>query len=334
MITHFLSQEQVSAYCKDIAARIVDLGDESPTVWCPIGFSGLQIFDHIANFLPPDFAKKVTLQPVAYKKPGPERKGSVSVALREGETGSESEIEEELRKTFEAGATALIIDSSVHSGSSMIGALEFIRGLGAKYALTYSLIIKQSSGLIPHYFGLIVGDHDRALFLLDKIPNNRLAKPKSTLRGALRRLNETDARHNERLDTGVPSISKVSMGDLWYEVRAHGYQVYVIEQDNQLIGYIKYKITSSNTLFLDTIAVDRRQQDSGVGASLFRWAETTARASACRAIELWGISGKVESYKKAGYHGKDRWLSVGDEKYLHMSKPLLYHFDLKSEDLN
>lgn len=334
MITHFLSQEQVKAYCKDFAARIVGLGDKAPTVWCPIGFSGKEIFFHISEFLPNDFTKKLIIQPVVYKKPGPQQLGSVSVTPPEGGTGSENETEEELREIFETGAGALIIDSSVHSGSSMIGALGFVRGLGATYVLTYSLVIKQSSGLIPHYFGLVVGDHDRALFLLDSIPNNRLAKPKTVPKGSLRKLNETDATRNGRLNTGVPSMSKVGMGDLWYEVLAHGYQVYVIEQDKQLIGYVKYKITSSNTLFLDAIAVDLSQQGGGVGASLFRWAETAARASTCRAIELWGISGMVESYQRMGYKGKERWLNVGDEKYLHMSKPLLYHFDLKSDEFN
>lgn len=336
MITHFLSKEQVSAYCKDFADRIVDLGDEAPKVWCPIGFSGLEIFKIIAKFLPEDFQKKIKVQPIAYRKPAPGQVGSVSVAiskhLENQKEKAEAEVEADLHSFFQESPSALIIDSSVHSGSSMIGAEKYLKRLGAKSNLTYSLVIKQNSGFVPHYFGLVVGAHDRALFLLEKIPNNRLSKPKQTLKGNLRKLTEEDAISDYKLDTGVPSISKVGFGDLWYEMRANGYQVYIIEDDGRPSGYVKYKITPSNNLFLDTIAVEKSLQGNGVGGALFRWVETTARASACQAIELWGISTEVESYKKAGYIGRDRWLKVGgDESYLHMSKPLLYHFDLKWE---
>lgn len=338
MITHFLSNEQVSAYCKDFAVRIVDLGEEAPKVWCPIGFSGIEIFKIIAKLLPEDFAKTIKVQPIAFKKPAPGQTGSISVVISKRPEDPkeivEAEVEADLRSIFQTSASALIIDSSVHSGSSMIGAEKYLKSLGAKNCQTYSLVIKQSSGFVPHYFGLVVGDHDRALFLLNAIPNNRLSKPKRTLKGTLRKLTAEDAISDYKLDTGVASISKVGLGDLWYEVHAHGYQVYIVEADGRPSGYVKYKITPSNKLFLDTIAVEKSLQNVGIGGALFRWAETTARASACQAIELWGISNEVDNYKKAGYIDHGRWLEVGEsERYLHMSKPLLYHFDLKLESI-
>lgn len=330
MITHFLSEEQVEAYCKDFAHRIIDLGTSTPKVWCPIGLSGIELFKKIAKFLPKEIDRKTIYQPITYTKPSAGRNGAISVALNENSLDTEEIVISQLKEMLKNESTVIVIDSSVHSGSSMLGALKFLESLGANEVLAYSLVIKQNTCFVPHYFGLIVGDHDRALFLLDSIPNNRLSKPKTTFKGVLRKLAEQDALGLDKLDTGVDSISKVGWGDLWYEVRANDFQVYVVETAGKLAGYVKYKIAPSGTLHLDTIAVDKARQGEGVGGALFRWTETTARSYSCHSMELWGIEAEVENYKKAGYVSQGQWLNVGEsERYLRMSKPLLYHFDLK-----
>lgn len=328
MITHFLSREQVAAYCKDFAKRLEELQQDTPLVWCPIGFSGREIAKVVLPFLSQGLQQKIRIQPLTYHKPTHGQPGMVSIVPKNGQT--EEQAREALRQALADSPSALVLDSSVHSGSSMLGAVHFLSDLGAQNSLAYSLVIKQSSGFIPHYFGLVVGDHDRALFLLDAIPNNRLAKPKSVLKGFLRKLTEDDVQRADKLDTGVASISKIGWGDLWYDARAHGYQVYVAEVNGVLAGFVKYKLEPTRRLMLDVIAVDRQTQGRGVGAALFRWAETTARSNSCLSIDLWGIENEVENYEKAGYKGSGCWIDTGGgEKYQHMAKPLLYHFDLK-----
>ncbi len=43
---------------------------------------------------------------------------------------------------------------------------------GAKQVCSYALVMKHSSGFIPSFWGVTIGDHDRAYFLLDVLPNN------------------------------------------------------------------------------------------------------------------------------------------------------------------
>lgn len=327
MITHFLGREQVEGYCRDLVRRLIDLEDAMPKVWCPIGTSGQALFDIIIRQMPEERRAEILLQPLTYHKGSDESPSRISITPRQGmnEQQATSDLAKAVKKL-----PALVIDSSVHSGSSMLNAAAFLSELGAKNPLTYSLVIKQSSGFIPHYFGVVVGDHDRALFLLDQIPNNRLSKPTKTLKGYLRRLTENDVDRPGKLDTGVDSISKIGWGDLWYEMRAHGYEVYVVESEGALCGFVKYRLEPPKRLMLDVIAVDKSLHEMGVGSALFRWAETAARTSSCHSIALWGIEKHIPDYEKAGYKGTDEWINAGGgEKYQFMTKPLLYHFNLK-----
>ncbi len=328
MITHFVGLEQVEAYCKDLAARLEELKQDTPLVWCPVGFSGQQIMDRVLPFIPEELRKKISIQPLTYRKPSAGQPGQISIVPPAGRT--EAEIRGALADALATGPAPLILDSSVHSGASMLGAIAYLNELGAKHSLTYSLVIKQGSAFVPHFFGLIVGDHDRALFLLDAIPNNRLAKPKEIFKGVLRQLNDKDVNRTEVIATDVPSISKVTWGDLWYDVRNNQFCVYVAEVDGAIAGFLKYKVEPQDHMKLDIIAVDAGSQGKGVGAALFRWAETTARSNSCLKIKIWGVERQVPKYENSGYKASGDWEDLGGgEKYLPMSKPLLYHFDLK-----
>lgn len=328
MISHFLGREQVEAYCRDLAKRLIELGDEFPLIWFPIGFSGMELYQVILKFIPREHLGKMLLQPLTYKKPKKGTPGQALLTPMEGytEDALKKEVAEAVRN---CKSCVLILDSSIHSGSSMLESVRFVRDLGTSNILTYSLIIKRQSGFIPHYFGLVVGDHDRVLFLLNSIPNNRLSKPKAKPTGILRKLNPSDAHQEYKIETQVPSISKIGWGDLWYEMHAHGFQVYVLELDGKLVGYVKYRIVK-HSLLLDVIAVDKNFQGVGAGAALFRWAETSARSASCQDIQLWGIENQVQAYEGAKYVKTGEMLDVGGgERYFHMRKALLYHFDLK-----
>lgn len=331
MITHFLGREEVAAYCRDFASRLGSLGANMPQVWCPIGKSGQVIteiiFAEIARSQP-QVLPNVKILPISYQKPTADADGIASVIPHDDQ--SDEEIIESLKAALAQAPNALVIDSSIHSGASMLGVLKLLRGYGAKGIQSYALVIKKNAAFIPHYFGVVVGEHDRALFLLDEIPNNRLAKPGQTFSGVLRQLCKDDVNSSDELDTGVSSISKISWGDLLYDVRAHGFQVYVAEVDGRLAGFVKYKIDQMRHMKLDVVAVDQSFQKNGIGAALFRWVETAARANSCPSIDLWGIEGQVQKYGETGYKKAGDWLDTGGgEKYLPMSKPLLYHFDLR-----
>lgn len=358
MITHFLSVEQVDAYCRDFVSRLYSLGDEMPKLWIPIGQSGINLFDHMIKYIPRcpagEFAGGVKIQPVSYKKSNitslaTDVESSVSV---ESNTGAfekfdrvslvleKSNVEDMASKRIKeivyflecyGCGKVLLIDSSIHSGSSMFGVREFaIKRLGAAQVVSYSLLIKQSSAFIPDFFGLIIGDHDRALFLLNQIPNNRLAK-KSLLPGLLRRLVAEDIEKPRLNKIAIPSIAKLDWSDLWYSVNDAGHLVYVLEKNDLLIAFIDIKISGAH-LTVNTIAVDGDYQKQGISGALMRWIETLARSHACTELRLNAIKERVPMYRDQWHYecveGRSPIFLGGNEEYVRMKKPLLYHFPL------
>src|SRR5260370_829005 len=136
-----------------------------------------------------------------------------------------------------------------------------LESLGAKNILTYALVIKQNAKYVPHYFGVVVGDHDRTLFLLDSIPNNRLFA-KDYPRVILRKLTEEDCHTNASLDTGLPSMDKIEFNDLLYQKEAHGHEVFVIELDGKIASFVSLKFTVGKML-IDLLATDRAYAGKG-----------------------------------------------------------------------
>jgi len=236
------------------------------------------------------------------------------------------------KKVIAEAALVLVLDSSIHSGGSMLMSMRLIQSNGAKNPIAYSLVIKQSARFIPHYFGLVVGDHDRTIFLLDSIPNNRLfAGNEYQPVGIFRRIEDSDSnRQQQSLDIGVTSLDKISWGDLYYEHRVNGYDVIVVEDGDQLAGYIKIKIKCGHTLFIDVIANDISYRGKGIGGALMRYAENMGRALKLNCIELWSIEKQISFYRdKYQFDLLDETIDAGDnERYTLMRRPLLYHFDL------
>lgn len=316
MNTIFLGKEEVRAYCKDIADRLQLLTSGFPTVLCPIGDSGHHLMLAIAEQLPAELRDAIKVVPINYDKP---------TCKASFNTPQDASVIAEKR-------SVLVLDSSVHSGGSMLAAMRLVQNSGAQNPIAYSLVIKQSSNFLPHYFGLVVGDHDRTVFLLESIPNNRLFKGKNHLPiGFCRRIDSADAlRQQQSLDVGLASLDKISWGDLYYEHCANGYDVIVVEDGNQLAGYIKLKIKDGHTLFIDVVANDLGYRKKGIGGALMRYAESMGRAQKLKYVELWAIENQVSHYQ-------DEYKFVplgetinagGDESYTRMRRPLLYHFNL------
>jgi GNAT superfamily N-acetyltransferase len=312
LITHYLGREEVEGYARDIASRLDGLGENLPTLWCPVGRSG----DYLARIIGEHITKRkgdIQTLPVAYDK------NTESVVLDESPSNLAA---------IRQANSIFIFDSSIHSGSTMLAVVRKLKSLGAKLVLTYSLVIKQGARFVPHFFGVVVGDHDRVFFLLKSIPNNRLFKPHKVPFGILRAVSEDDcAKGDGQLDTGVDSIDKITWSDLVYQQCAHGHDVYVIEVDGQIASYVSLRF-NHDRLLIDVVAADKKYKDKGLGGALLRWAETLARSRRCSALELWAISTQVDWYSRADYKPAGQTLVLGKETYQRMTRKLLYSFDL------
>lgn len=335
MITHYLGDQEVTAYAKDFAGRLASLRPEIfPTVWSPIGKSGDKMLRVVAQEL-----GKILSQQL---------RDNASTAQELSKLFSSIQIVElffnKERREISVGARStnddlkcanvLVLDSSIHSGSSMLAAVRHAFKHGAASVISYTLTVKKSSSFLPHYFGVVVGDHDRVLFQLDGIPNNRLFTKKYNPIGCFRRITETDSDHPcAMLKVGVPSIDRISLGDLYYEHRANGYDVIVVEDQDKIAGYLKIKAHPKKQLQLDVVAADESYKGKGIGGALIRYAETMGRANCCTHIELWSIEDKIELYRRFGFQLTDEMINAGGgERYCLMKKRLLYHFDINDGD--
>ena len=230
-----------------------------------------------------------------------------------------------------AGLTVLLVDSAVHSGSSMRHVTEQLIKDGAKCVLSYTLVLKRTSEFIPSFFGLLIDEHDRAFFQLEAIPNNRLhskrafsmGRPLGQLR--LLRADDVDRKPNH-LDVGVPSIDKVTFADLYYGAQTASMKVYVYEIGNEICAFIAFK-NRNGTLFVDTVATDKKLHGAGIGGLLMRWAESVARSTKCTSVELWAIEERMSFYKVFGYEPvSNEVMNLGEgEKYAKMIRRILYN---------
>jgi GNAT superfamily N-acetyltransferase len=310
LITHYLGKEEVSGYARDLAKRLSSLGDNFPTIWSPIGHSGDKLLREIAASLPDDLSKKITVIEIFHNK------NDSTVSAKNPENFKDTNV--------------LLLDSSVHSGKSMLAAARFIKSNGASIVFSYALVVKKSAGFLPHYFGVVVDDHDRALFQLEEIPNNRLFVKKYEPFGVFRRIEVADAkRSNQCIDTGVKSIDKISLGDLFYEHRVNGFDVLIVEDGEKIAAFLKIKAIPYGGILIDVIANHKDYHGRGVGGALMRYTETLGRSNKCIYIELWSISNMVEWYIKFGFESTGEEIDTGNnEVYCQMRKRLLYHFDL------
>ena len=278
-----------------------------PLIWCAIGHSGQEIAILLGDELPNQIKSELKIIPISYDR---------DKHLIRFENPRD-------KKALTKNSTVLLIDSSVHSGASMSAAHKALRQLSVKNICSYSLVLKHGSCFIPNIFGLFIHEFDRAYFLLDKIANHRIMAV-----GALRLLAQTDVtRRQKSVKTDVPSINKMTWPDLWYEVERTGKSVFVYEDGGKIVGFISFQIKNGH-LLIDAIAVDKSQQRRGIGGNLMRWAETNARLSGCRAMELWAIENQIPFYQdSAGFTLKPEKLDLGSEKYRRMERTLLYNID-------
>jgi GNAT superfamily N-acetyltransferase len=272
-----------------------------------LGESGDKIAEILLRHLPPDFRDRIDLQLIYYNR----TEGNVE--YRDGSDLPSS-----------VDAPVLIIDGAVHSGTSMYEAVKTLKGSGITDVITYSFVVKRSSFFIPNYFGILIDEHDRPYFQLDRIPNNLLREEAPF--GVMRRISADDAASEKQfLETGVPSIDRTSLGDLWYADQTEGSQVYVYQYEDSVAAFISFKLESLGALYVDIIATDAKYRGRGLGGLLMRWAGTYARSCCCKSIDLRAHVDRLSFYEHYGFTVVGATIEIGaGEAYTLMRKQIIY----------
>ena len=224
----------------------------------------------------------------------------------------------------------LVIDSAIHSGRSMQRLIVALKDAGTKRFLSYGLVLKNGSKLVPTYFGVVIDDKDRVFFELVEIPNNRLHDKKPML-GVLRSLSDRDA-DIKIGNVGAP-FEEICVGDLLYDKETRSSQVYGYEENGNLIGFISFRKQGQN-LFIDAIGTVVSERKKGIASAMMRWAETWGRSMKCTGVELWAYEGAIDDvYVKYSYEFVDgQWRTLGaGHRFKLMRKKLLYNIKVTPE---
>jgi hypothetical protein len=313
LITHFLGKHEVAAYSRDFAIRLARFGEQFPTQWFALGKSGWKMAEAILQQLPYSLAEKVGLGYAQYMRA--DDSISMRTPLDDVEFGA---------------APVLVIDSAVHSGRSMTRLIEALRAAGAERTMSYGLVLKSGSMIIPTFFGVVTDEKDRTYFELENLPNNRL-HDKKTLTGTLRELTSVDA--DLPIGEVGPPFEAVSVGDLLYDKETRASKIFGYQEADKLIGFISFR-KNGNVLFIDAVGTVLGQRDKGIMSVMMRWAETFARSKRCAAIELWGYEGAVDRYLHFGYvFTDDKWRNLGHgQRYKVMRKTILYNIQIVNDE--
>lgn len=315
LITHFLGDQEVKAYCRDLANRLVARGLEFPFVWAVLGDSGKKIADEVLDeieALRPDLAGGVSFLVARYNR----RHDSV-------------EFSEPTNDIAWPIGPVLVLDSAVHSGRSMLRLMVTLHEMKAPSIISYGLVVKSGSVIVPTYFGLVIDDKDRAYFQLDVLPNNRLGK--SPPNGVLREVSESDV--HSKIETIGPPFTELTIGDLVYDKETKGSKIFIFEMKDKIAGFISFR-KDGQTLFIDAWGTGKASQGTGVGSATMRWAETWARSKRCERIELWAYEPAIDGYKKYGYETTDdKFRDLGEgQRYKIMTKKILYNVKFSQKE--
>jgi GNAT superfamily N-acetyltransferase len=294
LITHFLGPDEIAGYACDLADRLLKLDGDFPRIWYLLGKSGQAFADVLIDQLPTEKQKALRfIRVTANRDTGRIRFHDSIVKSR---------------------LPVLLLDSAVHSGKSMLNVAQAIARMGTKDIISYSLVLKRGSVIVPNYFGVIVEETDRCLFQLPAIPNNRLCERRPF--GVLRELASGDT--NKRfIRTGETAIDDTTFSSLLYE-KERGSHVYVYEHGNKICGVLSFAV-------VDLVASDKKYHGKGIGGAMMRWAETWARSRKHGAVELWAIKRRIDFYTNRRFKLIGREINLAGTRFFLMRRELLYN---------
>jgi len=163
MVTYFIGREEVDAYLRDFLDRLTRF-NPLPDLWCPIMPSGDILLKRLLALVKeqqPDWIENLSVLPIQIQKENPK--------IRLVTDSAAADVN---------GRRVLLLDTAIHSGATMSCCATEMVKLGAADVCSYSLMLKCDSSFIPTMWGFMIGKTDRAFFLLDRIPNNRLVAQK------------------------------------------------------------------------------------------------------------------------------------------------------------
>jgi len=316
-----LSDEVVERCLFDFLERLQAL-ENVPTLWCPLTQSGAVLCEHLKKIAIKhfqDLADQVSVLRIEY--------GGIPKKICFDSLTPKEEL---------SGQRILLLDSAIHSGKSMSLATDELFANGATEVLSYSLIVKQGSDFLPSIWGIMLGDTDRAFFLLDKIPSQRLytsqhietSVRKRPFYVHIRKL-EKNRPKEPRVECGVESMDKISWADRYFDMATSSSKrtTYILLQQTEIVGYLTIHFERGE-LFIDELAVDKKHQGKKYSGVLLRFAENMCRHADCRKIKLHAIKEKIDYYRHFGYEivlGAPI-LELNDEEYHSMERRVLNYF--------
>lgn len=327
MKIYHLGDAEVDAYLIDLLRNrfpaAIEAAGEHKLVLTYIGKSGKALMDRI-NQLSEDARKVLSQKKALMLRANFQRNSKTALFYRFKTDGADELLNDTDLIGLIHDAHVFLLDSSVHSGKTMRAVANQMVDAGATAITTYGLVVKANASFIPNFFGLMMGRDDRALFLLEEIPNNRIMPT-----GRLRLLEMQDM-SKPAVTSNLHSMDRNSWSDMLYEMRTQPEkrQTFVYEgEDGKLLAYLSVQFIGQGVLFLDAIAVDNSKQKKRLGTHLIRWAETFARHNDCYAISLWAINNRVSWYEERDFVKiSDEVLSLVEnektEEYVHMQKTI------------
>ncbi len=298
----FLQKDILDAYFQDLVERLyyregVSQGSQEdyphPEVLCPIGTSGREVCYAMLQFIPPQLHSNLFIVDIRLNRG---RNGGIS--FHNSDSG-EILTDEEVQSYF-SDKTVLLIDGLVYSGGTLKEAYKAPQEIGPKRIVSYSTVVCFSSLLIPNYFSVLVGKHDRAQLHFGEevhvIPNKRLDGF-----GCVRKLLEEDA----DLDIPVPSVGE-SQFKTWHDVLSYCRNpkrgCFVYEKDRAIQAYVVYEINKENSsLLVFTLIVGKEYVGNNIPGNLWRWMDTYADANYLEQIRMWVPEGEFDFYERVGF---------------------------------
>jgi len=316
--TYLIGKDEVRAYVRDLVNRLEKI-DPFPTVWCPVTKSGDAIQAVITDALKahrPERLNGVRVVPIDVARA---ETGAITITFPESDPSAEFH-----------GKSVLLLDGAIHSGETMRLCAAEVLKFGPAELSSYSLVMKAGAAFIPTFWGLGIDETDRAFFLLDQIPNNRLDAGTKEKQAPvhLERLSRSHV-DKQQVNTTVKSMNRMTWSDRLFQMEAADAQPpcsYLLFRGTTIVGYLTVH-ASGDEFSIDEVAVDEKFTGQKYGGILMRFADTLARQGGCARVRLNAIEGKVSLYEKFGYRkisGRPP-LVLDDETYYPMERTVLYH---------
>lgn len=298
MHTYFLGSEEVLAYLRDATARLPLIFTDSeagrPPVLVSLGTSGDELLRRWIDEIQPPLSDGVSFLRAARLADG-----SVEYRDEDDATLTGQALADRVK-----GRSCLVVDSSAHSGRSLLAGWEPLASAGAADVFTYALTLKAGSCITPTIWSLTLGDADRCYFLLDRLPNHRLAWAADDAAG----LKPSRSAFQLVDASNVPA----SMRPNWADAlpRSSHYTSRLLLQGMEAVGSVTHGRSGGRFVVAAIHAVGsaeasapqvKMQERSLIWQRLLRVAETLARSGDADSFEIWLPEDNLQHYLDRGF---------------------------------